>query len=467
MRIAPHLVFPMPVLIPTYKNPLQGKTLMAVALKLNDLIGFDRNRDLSAEKQIPAGRMLSKNECLAYCPNLPHQDLTGAAFFFDGQVHNTERLVLSLLLSAARNGAVIANYARATRFQQNANAIVGMSIEDVLTGKSVDMRARVFVNCSGPWTDRVVELAGIAKQRARKHWMKAALLLTRQLIPIVAVGVRGDFKYQNTDACLDKGYRYFFITPWRNNSLIGTFEVPYNGGPDDFTVSEDEICSFIEHVNSAYPAGNLTRKDVHFAYGGLVPASDQNGSSSNQPAKHYKICDHALEDGVDGLVSVIGVKYTTARHVAEKAVDLIETKLGKRPTESRTAVAPIYGGAMNSFEEFLENELQKRPLGLSEETIRHLIQSYGSEYRKILQYCDQDQKWSKPVASHSPVIRAEILHAIREEMACKLEDLLYRRTDLGAVGYLDESCVSTCAGIMAHELGSHTGQNRNGVTTLS
>ena len=467
MRIAPHLVFPMPVLIPTYRKPLQGKTLMAVALKLNDLIGFDRNRDLSAEKQIPAGRILSKTECLAYCPNLPQQDLTGAAFFFDGQVHNTERLVLSLLLSAARNGAVIANYARVIRLQKNVQAIVGMSIEDVLTGKSVEMRARVVVNCSGPWTDRVVELAGIVKQRARKCWVKAALLLTRQLIPIVAVGVRGNFKYQNADACLDKGYRYFFITPWRNSSLIGTFEVPYNGGPDDFTVSEDEICSFIDHVNLAYPAGHLTRKDVHFVYGGLVPASDQNGSSSNQPAKHYEICDHALEDGVEGLVSVIGVKYTTARHVAEKAVDLIETKLGKRPAESRTAVAPIYGGAMNSFEEFLENELQQRPLGLSEEAIRHLIQSYGSEYREILQYCDQDQKWSKPVANHSPVIRAEILHAIREEMACKLEDLLYRRTDLGTVGYPDESCVSACAGIMAQELGSHTGQNRNGVTTLS
>jgi glycerol-3-phosphate dehydrogenase len=444
MRIAPHLVFPMPVLIPTYRNPLQGKTLMAVALKLNDLIGFDRNRDLSAEKTIPAGRILSKNECLAYCPDLPQQDLTGAAFFFDGQVHNTERLVLSLLLSAARSGAVLANYARVIRLLKNAQGIVGMSIEDVLSGKSVQMRARVFVNCSGPWTDRVVELAGIVKQHARKRWVKAVLLLTRQLIPIVAVGVRGDFKYQNADACLDKGYRYFFITPWRSNSLIGTFEAPYNGDPDDFKVSENEICSFIEHVNSAYPAGRLTRKDVRLVYGGLVPASDQKGSSTSQPAKHYEICDHGSEDGLEGLVSVIGVKYTTARHVAEKVVNLIETKLGKRPTESRTAVAPVYGGAMNSFEEFLEDELQKKPLGLSEETLRHLIQTYGSEYREVLQYCDQDQKWSKPVASNSPVIRAEILHSIREEMACKLEDLLYRRTELGAVGYPDDSCVSSC-----------------------
>jgi glycerol-3-phosphate dehydrogenase len=467
MRIAPHLVFPMPVLIPTYRNLLQGKTLMAVALRLNDLIGFDRNRDLSAEKNIPPGRILSKKECLAYCPDLLQQDLTGAAFFFDGQVRNTERLILSLLLSAARSGAVLVNYARVTGFLKNADAIVGMSIEDVLSGKSVETRARVIVNCSGPWTGRVVELAGIVKQRTRKRWLKAALLLTRQLIPNVAVGVRSNFRYQNAGAFLDKGYRYFFITPWRNSSLIGTFEVPYNGGPDDFSVTEDEICAFIEDVNSAYPAGNLTTKDVHFVYGGLVPASDQNGSPNNHLTKHYEICDHALEDGVEGLVSIIGVKYTTARHVAEEAVNLIETKLGKRPAQSWTAVVPVYGGTMNSFQEFLESELQRKRPGLSEETIRHLIQTYGSEYREVLRYCDQDPEWSKPVTSNSPVIRAEILHGVREEMACKLEDILYRRTELGAFSYPDDSCVSSCAEIMAHELRSHGGQNRSGATALA
>jgi glycerol-3-phosphate dehydrogenase len=467
MRIAPHLVFPMPVLIPTYTNPLQGKTLMGVALRLNDFIGFDRNRDLSAEKKLPAGRILSKNECLAYCPDLLQQDLTGAALFFDGQVHNTERLILSLLLSASRNGAVLANYARAIGLLKHAETIVGMSIEDVLSGTLVEVRARVFVNCSGPWTDRIIEMAGIVKQRARRRWVKAALLLTRQLIPNVAVGVRGNFRYRNSDALLDKGYRYFFITPWRNSSLIGTFEVPYNGGPDDFKVTENEICAFIEDVNAAYPGGCLTRNDVHFVYGGLVPASDQNGNPSHQLAKHYEICDHALEDGLEGLVSIIGVKYTTARHVAEKAVNLIETKLGKRPTESRTGFVPVCGGVMNSFEEFLQSELQRKPLASSEETIRHLIQTYGSEYREILRYCDQDPEWSKPVASNSPVIRAEILHGFREEMACKLDDILYRRTELGAGGYPDDSCVSCCAEIMSQELESHGGQNGVGATALA
>jgi len=456
LRVAPHLVFPMPVLIPTYANLLQGKALLSVALKLNDLIGFDRNWDLSPEKQLPAGRILSKNECLAYCPDLPQQDLTGAGLFFDGQVQNTERLILCLLLSASRSGAVLANYARATRFRKNTKAIVGMSVEDLLTRKIVDVRASVFVNCSGPWTNRVIELAGIVKQPATKRWVKAALILTPQLIPTVAVGVRGNVRYQNQSAFLDKGYRYLFITPWKYGSLIGTFEVPYNGSPDDFRITDDEIRSFVEHVNLAYPAARLTRNNVRFVYGGLVPAADQNGSFCDQPAKHYELRDHALEDGVEGLISVIGVKFTTARGVAEKAVNLIETKLGKRPTQSRTAAMAVYGGAINnSFETFLENELKKRPGGLSEDTIRHLVQTYGSEYREILQYCDRDQKWSKPLSSNSPVIRAQILHGIREEMACTLEDLLYRRTQLSVVDYPDESSVSACAEIMAQELGFH------------
>jgi glycerol-3-phosphate dehydrogenase len=121
---------------------------------------------------------------------------------------------------------------------------------------------------------------------------------------------------------------------------------------------------------------------------------------------------------------------------------------------------PVYGGAINnSFETFLENELKNRPGGFSEDTIRHLVQTYGSEYGEILQYCDRDQKWSKTLSSNSPVIRAQILHGIREEMACTLEDLLYRRTHLGVVDYPDESSVSACAEIMAQELDFHGEKN--------
>ena len=115
---------------------------------------------------------------------------------------------------------------------------------------------------------------------------------------------------------------------------------------------------------------------------------------------------------------------------------------------------PVWGGAMNSFDQFLSHELRKRPQGVSHETIRHLIQIYGSEYPKILGYCEQDSKWADAVGRDSPAIKAQILHAIREEMACTLEDILYRRTELAASGEPDEASVNTCADIIARELKS-------------
>jgi glycerol-3-phosphate dehydrogenase len=452
LRIAPHLVFPMAVLVPTYKRPVHEKSVMAIALKLNDMIGFDRNRHLEPEKKIPSGRMLSQSECLEYCPDLQKKHLSGAALFFDAQAHNTERLTLSLLVSAVASGAVVVNYARVIRFMTKSKAIQSMAVEDVGSGRVVNVRAKKFVNCSGPWTAGILEMAGMVEAPKKRNWIKAVLLLTRQLVKNVALGVKGRSKYRNSDAIIDKGHRYFFITPWEQNSLIGTLEVPYNGEPSEFQVTEDDICSFIEEINLAYPAGCLTRSDVKRVYGGLVPANESDSRDSAASTKHYSIEDHSLENGVEGLISVTGIKYTTARHIAEKAIDLVEQKLGKPQTMSLSSVIPVCGGAMKSFDQFLNDELTRRPQGLSDETIRHLIHIYGSEYPKILRYCEQDSEWAEPVCRDSPAIRAQILHAVREEMACRLEDILYRRTELGATGNPDDAAVNTCADIMAREL---------------
>ena len=130
----------------------------------------------------------------------------------------------------------------------------------------------------------------------------------------------------------------------------------------------------------------------------------------------------------------------------------MEQKLGKPKTVSVSRLIPVSGGEMSSFDQFLRDELMKPPQGFSRETIRHLIHIYGSDYSKILRYCVQDSEWAEPVCGDSPAIKAQILHAIREEMACTLEDIVYRRTELGASGEPDEASVNTCADIIAREL---------------
>jgi glycerol-3-phosphate dehydrogenase len=427
---------------------------MALALRTNDLIGVDRNRDLEPHKRIPRGRLLSQPECLRLCPSLDPKGLTGGALFYDAQVHNTDRLNLSLLISGARAGAEFANYVKMVRFLKDGPTIVGMLAKDVFSGTEFPIRARVTVNCAGPWGDRVLQSLADRHSSRPTELLKAVVLVTRSLVQNVALGVPGRSAHVDRDAVFAKGYRYFFITPERNRSLIGTFQAPYAGDPDELEVSEDEIRDFISEINSAFPSGLVKREDVYAVLCGLVPGAGPSGVNGQaQLRKQYEIRDHELEDGIQGVLSITGVKYTTARGVAQKAIDLTLKKLGRKFVPCQTAETCTVGGRIGCFEEFSAQALKKKPQGVSAETLNHLLQAYGSEYQTILKYCEDDPICRRRVGNDSVTIRAEVVHGVRAEMARKLNDVVLRRTELGSAGYPGEKCLHTCAEIMARELG--------------
>jgi glycerol-3-phosphate dehydrogenase len=454
LRIAPHLVHPLPFLIPTYKRLLQRKLLLSLALKLNDLIGVDRNRNLDSCKTIPRGRVISKAGFVRLCPSLDQRDITGGAIFFDGQVTNPNRLNLTLLISAVQAGAGVANYVEATGFLRQRNQIMGIHIRDALQGNSWTVRARVVVNCAGPWADRMVEALGGAVKPSLTGLCKSFVLVTRPLVNGIAVGVPGRFEYTDRDAIVKKGFRYFFITPWRNTSLIGTFQSRYDGNSGALKVSEQEIGDAIRVINTALPAAELQRHDVISVLRGIVPGADDfDHDGQAQLKKHHEIRDHAAEDGIEGLLSVIGVKYTTARSVAERTVDCVFEKLGRKSPECETAQTPVYGGAIDSFEEFLARAVATRPSRIDVDTAEHLALTYGTAREEILRYCDSEPSWSERVGRNSPVIKAEVLHAVRDEMAQKLSDVIFRRTDLGTAGHPGDDALAACAEIMGAELG--------------
>ncbi|GIW54476.1 MAG: hypothetical protein KatS3mg082_0880 [Nitrospiraceae bacterium] len=341
-RTAPHLVHPMPVLIPLYRHRPPGRFLMSLALRLNDLLSFDRNRGLERRPRDRTRTYRFPRGLLKVVPWIVAKErLIAGALFYDGQVSNPERLILSLAQSASVAGADLANYVQVTGLVKKEKAgVAGVRATDVLTGHDLEVRANIVVNCTGPWSPHILLPLGQSTWPAELKWLKAMVLVTRPVVGRTAVGVPCPSTYRDEDAVVNKGYRNLFITPWRDASLIGTFQAAYDGDIRYLHVEDEEIESFIAEINQALPSARLTRADVRWVHCGLLPRSGQeNGNGEPQLLKQFCIHDHADTEGIDGMISVVGVKYTTARGVAEKAVDLVFRKLRKPVVPSRTAGA--------------------------------------------------------------------------------------------------------------------------------
>ena len=452
MRVAPHLVHTLPFLTPTYGHFMKGKEIMYLALMINDFVSFDRNRLKDPDKYLPGGYIISKDECLRLCPGVDEKGLTGGAIWYDCQMYNSERLLLSILRSAEKAGANLANYMEVIGFIKYGNRVTGVKTRDVITGEETHIRAKVIVNTTGPWVDYVLNLLNTDHRNHRVLLSKAMnLVIKRQLIPNYAVGISSRSEFKDDDSIIKKGPPLFFITPWHNRSLIGTTYAPYYGDPNNFKVSEEDIEIFIREINQAYPPASLRREDVSFFHGGLLPM-DGNSGGNVRLSKKYRIRDHS-EDGIEGLISVVGVKYTTARAVAAETVELVFRKLGAEPPKCLTAITPIHGGSIERFSNYLAEETEKKVREFDTQVIQHLVYNYGSEYPEVLRSLDESPEWGKTVDDASPVIKAEVLHGIREEMAQKLTDVILRRTELGSAGNPGDEALRTCALIMARELG--------------
>lgn len=252
---------------------------------------------------------------------------------------------------------------------------------------------------------------------------------------------------------VQKGHRLFFMVPWKQYTYFGTTHTVFTGNVNQWEATEKEIDDFIAEINAAYPPADLKRDDVCFVNAGLLPMNEPNGRTQDVSLlKQHMIWDPEQDAGIRGLLSIVGVKLTEARHVAEKVVDLACRKLEEDRPKSQTAFTPVDGGNIDNLDLFLNQEISKREYGLPSQTIRHLVHNYGSAYTRVLKLLEVDRTLGTEVSKHSPVIQAEVLHAVREEMAMTLSDVVHRRTMLGLLqkGELD---LQGCAEIMAKELG--------------
>lgn len=453
MRIAPHLIHPLPVLIPTYGHWKQGKEALSIAFTIKALIEFDLKKLSDPQKHIPHGHLISKKEVSRFLPGIDTRKLTGGAIFYDAQVCNSERLPLSFIRSSEKAGADVANYVEVIGFLNKNDFITGVKVKDVLSSETFEIRAKTVVNASGPWVDQILDLLKEKHPNRKSKLAKAFNLVTRPLFKTYAVGLSGKNQSNDVESDFREGNRFFFITPWRGRSLIGTSYSTYDGDPDNFKITEEDILNLLNEINSVYPSANLKLGDVLFVHGGLLPSSGISKKTGDvKIAKHYQIKDYHSK-GLKGLISVTGVKYTTARYVAEKTVDYIFKSLGQKLPKSYSSTTAIYGGQIERFDSFLQNEINKRPHGLSEGDIKHLVYNYGSALTELLKYFDITDSGNKEVDNGNALIKAEVHHSIHEEMAQKLSDVIFRRTGLGSAGHPGDSALNICAKTMGTELG--------------
>ncbi|MHA2401671.1 MAG: FAD-dependent oxidoreductase [Candidatus Kariarchaeaceae archaeon] len=452
MHIAPHLVHPIPVLVPIYGHGLKGKEAFTIGLKVFDYIRSSENQLEDPDKHIPGGRILSKGECINLLPDLRQEGLNGGAVFFDAQAYNSERLVISFLQTAWQIGAHIANYAEVIGFIEENRQVKGVQVKDVLTGDTFHVASKIIAVASGPWNDEILSLLANKQGKPTTRYAKAINLVTHKIFNKFAVGVRGKNQYFDGRYLPNSKNSFLFVTPWRDFSIIGTAYSMTDKKADDFEVNEKDISFLKNEFNQVYPGVKLSRRDILFAHGGLLPVSGKKGDNVNvNLSKKFKIIDHR-NYGYAGLVSIEGVKYTTARDVAQKTIDYIIEKWGYEDIPSTTASTRLYGGEINRFDDYLNEAVKSNNGDLSEPQIRDLVFNYGSVHTQVLDYLDDSPRKNGSEFQDFRLLDSQIRYAVDREMAQKLGDIIFRRTELGSAGNPGDETLKFSAQVMGREL---------------
>ncbi len=410
--MAPHLVRPLPFLLPLYEGDANGWLALKAGLTLYDLLSYDRNNLKDPAQKMPGHRWLSRNAALAREPVLLGRGFKGAFEYHDAQMYAPERIALECLIDA--KGAAIANHLSAERLLVRDNNVEGASVRDALGGDTFDIRAKVTLVAAGPWADIFLEHA-TGKPTQHKLLRSKGIHLLLPEISKAALTV-------------EAGKGHYFVLPWRGHTLLGTTDTEFRGDPETVAVSEPDMEDFLGLVNRYLPSAQLKREQVEFFYAGLRPLVDDGSGQTYNASRRSELVDHARDDGVQGLLSALGGKWTTSRHLAEIITDQVVKKLGIRAKPCATAITPLPGGRFESWKAMVRAHTKQFP-GIA--SIRHLTHMYGARLPELLTKAKAADLAELGTSGDTMV---QVIHAVRDEMALTLEDVVMRRTSLGQFG---------------------------------
>lgn len=437
-RIAPHLLRPLPFLLPIGRHRSPSYSKLRAGMWLYDALSLFRNIQLH--------RMLGPRELLQLEPWIRSQDLVGGARFYDCGVDDA-RLTLATILSAHQQGAVLVNQAQVCGLLKAKGKVRGVQVRDQIAGTELEVRARLVVNAAGPWSDRILQLDDPRSNHRLRPSKGIHLVISREKIgsrhAVVFTSHRDD--------------RVMFVIPWGAYLLIGTTDTDYSGELDQVYADADDVAYVLGAFNRAFSDVRLTEEDILSTYAGLRPLAEGGASWSYRASREHQI----LESG-SGLLSIIGGKLTTYRIMARQVVDGVARRLaresGVRPLrECETDRRPLAGGTLAGMHVLLAQEVERavREQGIKAEGVApYLIGTYGVDYGRILELVRTDPSLGRPIVPGLPYLWAEVPHAVRYEMALTLSDFMIRRTHLlFEEGRRGTEPASQVAALMARHLG--------------
>lgn len=424
LKNAPHLSNRLALVTPLYR--WIDVPYVFIGLKLYDL--------LSGKRHIGHSQLLSRKEALRRFPMLKAEGLKAGVLYYDGQFHDA-RMALSLALTAQHHGATISNHVAVTGLIKRDDKICGAEVTDSLTGESWTIHARGVINATGPFADRIRQMDNPAASE---------IIYTSTGIHIVL-----DKRFTLPDTGLmipeTEDGRVLFVLPWEDHALIGTTDEPaaITEHPKPL---DSEIEYLLRHV-SRYFNLKVERSDIKAAWSGLRPlVKDPEAVNTASLAR-----DHVIELSADGLLTIAGGKWTTYREMAMDAVDqALNCFLIEAPNpDCQTRHLTVLGGA-NYNEEGDQFLIEK--YGFAADVAAYLHRTYGDQ-AELVARLNTPQDGIRLVDGH-PILEAEVIYAVRYEMAERVIDVLARRTPLALIdNAAARSAVPRVLEIMAEELG--------------
>lgn len=437
-NIAPNFVYPLPFVMPMYKRWKGNIWAMLIGMYLYDILSYDKKDTWDKSKKLPNHKLISHRKTVRLEPNVKMENLRNAFYFYDYQSIFPERLTLAFIKSAAEYGAQVSNYAPVEGFlYDSGNRITGVIVRDIFTGKTKEVNGELVINCGGTWADKILNLA--SKKDVANRKVKRS-----EGIHIITKRIAGN----HVVSLIKTDGGHYMIMPWRDHSLIGTTDKEYYGDPDDYKVSKESLDEIITQVNATY-GRKISYEDIKHAYGGLRPLVDDQTKGTYETSRRYEVYDNAV-DGIEGMITIEGGKYTTSRGLAREVLKLVSKKLSRPITDSVSDNLYLSGCEIRDMRQFMIRQ-HLNYKDFSRNTVEYVSRNYGTESKVVFQIARDDNRYAE-VVSHDGEILAEVVYAIRYECARTLRDIMLRRTGIGTLGNPGRDIIDKVTAIAAEML---------------